>query len=215
MAITLKAYNGYNERFAPSGAKKAYIARITGRDSKMTFAREFLGHGDVMVDDAGLYEVRTTDKKGRADDEYILLLDCPAFPAKDGDTIRSFIASREEAMKLAKAMESRTIDAIAEVVDATSEKRAERTWAFVTPKQAEKAAVAQTIDSATNACWSILQALPEKEAKKVLAALKARVSPKLPATVEPLLPETPCGIVNDYAQTNGSVAGQDSTPIKE
>lgn len=43
---------------------------------------------------------------------------------------------------------------------------------------------AQTIDTATQQCWAILQALPEKDAKKVLASLKVLVSPPKPKAGE-------------------------------
>jgi len=183
--ITLRVQNNYNERFAPAGAKKAYIARITGRDPKMTFAREFHGK-EVMVDEPGLYELRNTDKKGRPDDEY-----CIIYPDVDGSLVEESV-DKEFAMKLAKLLDSRSIESC---LDSNGE--------IVTAKQAEKAVVARTIDDVTNACWTLIQTLPEKEAKKVLAALKARVSPKQIAQ-SPLSPETPCGIVTQV--------GMDSTP---
>ena len=41
--ITLHGTTEYNPRFAPSGAKKGYVARITGRKSgPMKYEREFL-----------------------------------------------------------------------------------------------------------------------------------------------------------------------------
>ena len=202
--ITLTAHENYNPRFAPSGAKKAYIARITGRDSKMTFAREFIGKTSADVDSVGLYATRSVDKKGRDEgEEYPMVYVLP------NGTLEETYVTKEEAMTLAKALESRTFDSIVSV-------NADGTWEFCTAKKAEQAAVAQTIDSATNACWAVLSALPEKEVKKVLAALKARVSPKLPPAVEPLSPETPVGIANDYAQEAGASevsAGWDQTPV--
>lgn len=177
--VLLKAYEDYNDRFAPAGAKKAYVARLVGRDSKMTFDREFLGKGDVMVDAPGIYETRSVDKKGRPDEpDYILLLDCPAFPSENGQTLSSFVATKEQAMKIAKALdEGRSIDGIARVVDASGKTRSERTWELLTAREAAKTQAAQTVDAAIDACWQIMANLPEKEAKKVVAALKAKVSP--------------------------------------
>lgn len=210
MSIKINVSNGYNERFAPAGAKKAYLARITGRDSKMGFAREFLGKDDVYIVDPGIYERRETDKKGRSDDSYILVLDCPAFPTEDGDTLRTFVADKEQATKIAKAMDDgRRIDAIAAVVDASSKVRSERTWEFVTVKKAESRAIAQTIDAATESCWAILQALPEKEAKKVLAALRVRVTPPKAAADLGLVENTPVGIVSDVSQESGATQTPD------
>jgi hypothetical protein len=203
MAISFSVENGYKDRFAPAGAKKAYLARITGRHGSRTFAREFLGRGEVLVDEPGLYEHRETDKKGRADDSYILVLDCPAFPL-DGDTLRTFAATKEQAMKIARALGSgRRIDEVCAVVDASSEERAERTWEFVTPRQAETRQVAATIDAAVEACWAIIQALPEREAKKVLAQLKVRVSPPKAARA-PLTDDAPVGVASDAAQDAGA-----------
>jgi hypothetical protein len=215
MAVTLQANNDYNERFAPAGAKKAYVARITGRDSKLTFAREFIGNGDVLVDDAGLYEVRNVDKKGRPNDSYYVVLE------HDGEIRRSTVMNREQAMPIAKAMAERTINAIVEFVGRPS--RLDPTKivfdaVLITAKQAEKKAVAQTIDQITDDCWKMLQMIPEKQAKAVLAALKARVSPKVPATVAPLSEETPVGIINDYARDNGATengVGMTPTPIDQ
>jgi hypothetical protein len=157
--ITLQVQNDYNERFAPTGAKKAYIARITGRDSKMTFAREFVGK-EIMVDEPGLYELRNTDKKGRADDSYVLI-----FRDNVGDLYES-TESKEFAMKLAKLLDSRSIESC---IDETGN--------IQTAKQAEKITVAKSVDDITQACWTLLQTLPEKQGKKVLSALKALVSP--------------------------------------
>ena len=217
MSIKINVQNGYNERYAPEGAKKAYLARITGRDSKMTFAREFLGRGEVILDEPGLYEHRDTDKRGRADDGWILVLDCPDFPDQSGGTLRSFWAKKEDAMKIAKEMDKgRRIDHICEVVDATAWKRKDRTWAFVSPRQAEKAEVAKTIDQATEACWAVLSGLPEREAKKVLTSLRQRLTPPKQAQELGLAENTPSGIVADANQDAGVSSeqlGLEPTPI--
>ncbi len=132
MSIRINVCNGYNERYPPDGAKKAYLCRITGCDSKLTFAREF--KDDVYIIDPGLYEHRQTDNKGLADDSYILVLDCSTFPTANGDTLRTFAATRENAIKIAKAMDDgQPIDAIVVVVDASSRIRRERTWEFRAP----------------------------------------------------------------------------------
>lgn len=61
-------------------AGKQFIARLTGRDSRMTFAREFIGRrsgkrNDITsarVDQPGLYQVRDTSRKG-IDDTFSIL----------------------------------------------------------------------------------------------------------------------------------------------
>lgn len=91
--ITLRA----DARYGFGG--KQYVARITGRDAKFTFQREFLGRKEgkrgerteVLVDDPGLYEARDIDSKGRTDDRYIIF---------DGE--HEVTISREDAMALAR-----------------------------------------------------------------------------------------------------------------
>lgn len=212
--ITLTANEAYNSRFAPVGAKKAYVARITGRSSKMTFEREFLGKGNVDVDTPGLYETRSVDKKGRAEEpDYILIMQL-------GDDIRSCkTVSKEDAMKIAKALDAgRRLEEIVEMTaadPAEGKKYGVTSYSLITPRQAETKAVAQTIDTATEACWAVLAALPEKEAKKVLANLKGRVSPPKPAIVPALSPETPVGIVADHAQGNDvNLPALEPTPVQ-
>jgi hypothetical protein len=214
MAITWIVENGYNERFAPAGAKKAYVARITGRDPKMTFAREFLGHGRVIVDEPGLYEIRETDKKGRPDDYYRVVLE------HEGELRQSVQLAREDAMGIAKALASRSIDGCVELVGRPSQRDPSVTVydaRLVTAKQAERAAVAKSIDDATEACWQVVQGLTEADAKKVLTALKARVSPKkISRTV--LSDQAHCGMVNDLQQDAGATpeqVGMDPTPVAD
>lgn len=61
-------------------------------------------------------------------------------------------------------------------------------WEFRTAKQASQAEAVATVESAIAGCWAIIQPLPEKEAKKVLKALKEKVSPPKEAPAE-----TPAG----------------------
>lgn len=99
-AVTLYA----SARFGFGG--KQYIARIDGRDSKFTFSRTFVGKKDgkrgedseVMIDEAGLFERRNIDSKGRSEDVYL-------FVWLDGETARTWPVSREEAMAYAKRIE--------------------------------------------------------------------------------------------------------------
>lgn len=85
--------------------KKAYVARITGRDSKFTFQREFISRGGrdrtdatADVDDPGVYELRAVDKKGRVSDGYVLIVETP-------DGLRKFPCGKEDAMKVAREVE--------------------------------------------------------------------------------------------------------------
>jgi hypothetical protein len=84
--ITLSA----SARYGYGG--KQFIARITGRDKKFTFEREFIGkkvgkRGEdtsVVVDEPGLYVERNIDSKGRSDETYQIIW-------RDGDKLRLFV----------------------------------------------------------------------------------------------------------------------------
>jgi len=86
---------------------KQFIARITGRDPKFTFEREFLGRKggkrgedtEVDVDDPGLYETRDVDSKGRVSDAYHLIW-------QDTETLVWSSISKEEAMKIARDLQA-------------------------------------------------------------------------------------------------------------
>lgn len=58
--LTLIARTEYHIGYPPKGAKKAYVAKITGRQTGPTkYCREFLGDSvDLLADDVGLYEVQ-------------------------------------------------------------------------------------------------------------------------------------------------------------
>ena len=103
--ITLKASAAYGY------GGKQFVARISGRDSKFTFNREFLGRkegkrGDYTefeTDEPGLYETRDVDRKGDTTEEYFVV-----YPAANG--IASAKIDKKEAMQLAKEIESGSAD---------------------------------------------------------------------------------------------------------
>lgn len=86
---------------------KQYIARITGRDSKFTFAREFIGRkcgkrnesAEADVDDAGLYVTCDIDRKGNKGETYVIVEE------KDGGLVKDNV-DKDDAMTLAKLMDS-------------------------------------------------------------------------------------------------------------
>lgn len=172
--ITLQASADY-------GHSGQYVARIVGRDAKYTFAREFIGRkggkrGDCTnadVDDPGLYEMCDVTRKRGKESRYRVIL-------ADGETLRVVRADKDEAMKIARALdEGRRIDQIVADVDWE-----EHTFTVLTAAAAKKAAAGQTLESATAACWDILQALPQKDARKILAELKRRVNPAKPVEAD-------------------------------
>jgi hypothetical protein len=203
LAITFSASASYG-----NGGKQ-FVARITGRDKKFTFRREFIGRkggkrnesAEALVDDPGLYEVRDIDNKGRPDDSYFVVLEA------DGELRKSIALSAEYVMPIARRLDAgEDIGRIVEMSERPSRRDPSRmVWdvEIVTPWQAEAKVVAQTIDTAVEACWQILQSFPEKEAKKVLAQLKIRVSPPKPAPAAGMDDAAPAGIVSDASQEAG------------
>ena len=101
-------------------AGKQFVARITGRHPKFTFAREFVGgrqgkRGDsseATIDEEGLYQTRDVDKHG-SDDSYYLIW-------RDGSEMEKLPVSKETAMSLARALDK------GDGVDWTAEGRTRR-----------------------------------------------------------------------------------------
>jgi hypothetical protein len=169
------------------GETKQYIAHITGRSSKFQFERKFVGRKtgrrnettEYSTDEAGLYEDCDIDKKGRKDIGYWIVLANPT-----GSGLIKTRCTMEDALSIAKRLDAG--ESIENMIALSASVSEPEKWVYELRSNAEvKAAVAgQTIGTATEACWQIMQALPEREAKKVLAALKLRVSPPKPAAAE-------------------------------
>ena len=97
---------------------KQYIARITGRDAKFTFSREFVGRNsgkrnqtrsfDLDESDRGLYIVCDIDRKGDKDETYYLCRQRP------GDGFDKGVVSKERAMAFAKLLDLMSFDAAVE-----------------------------------------------------------------------------------------------------
>lgn len=258
--ITLTASAAY-------GQTGQYVARITGRDSKFTFAREFIGRKSnrdtsADVDEPGLYEVCDIDKKGRKESTFKLVL-------PNGDKLATLGTDKEDAMKIAKEMASRSFAEIVVLLPScraireqnltavdlrkianrlgyladqepaaaqlgwqvephqttlgalfgreaanpptcgelrqlvtnfiarlqteidtavAAGKRLTAEYQILSPVAAAKAAQGQTIQSAIDACWTAIQALPTKDAKKVIKELNARLKPE-PTTTTNQAPE--------------------------
>lgn len=188
--ITLAGTTDYNERFPPRDAKKGYVAKITGRAAgALKYQREFLGTEVTLLEgDEGLYERQRGDKKGGCTRWYNVMLSHP-----EHGLILS-VDCESELPRIAKLLDEGV--AIADAVEVTNLRPSEKVEGRMifdavarTKSEAKKAAVAQTVESAVETCWQAMCHLPEKEAKKVLAALKLRVSPK-PADAQPEQPAT-------------------------
>ena len=148
--ITLKA----DAKYGYGG--KQFIARILGRDSKFTFNREFIGRKggkrnesrSADVDEAGLYEERDINSKGRVSDSYPLLLEL-------GEELSIRRVDKEDAMKIASLLDSgKSIDQIVEAIPGEDKKA----WRFV----ADRKELKPTADQAT---------ISPEQAKNALEAL--------------------------------------------
>ena len=177
--ITLRGTTDYNTNSPPRDAKKGYVAKIKGTAAgALRFDREFFGEKCIVTEgDEGLYERQRGDKKGGFTRWYpVILSHAEHGLIIDGD------CDEVEVRKVAKLLDQ-GID-IADAVELTDLRESENNpgnWLFTakarTSRQATKAKKSATIGSAIEECWSVLLLLPEAEQKKVLAALKKRVSP--------------------------------------
>lgn len=166
------------------GNSGQYIARINGRDSKYTYNRAFVGRKSdrsttAIIDEPGIFEECDIDKKGRKDMTYVYACprtaDTPPLRENANPTWMRIPMAESDVMVATKRLDAgESIEDILVVVrDGDS-----YTYTVRSKVESKKASAAVTINTATEQCWQILQSLPEREAKKVLAALKVRVAPK-------------------------------------
>jgi hypothetical protein len=162
------------------GKNQQYIARITGRAPKINFAREFVGRRsgkrmettEYSTDEPGLYEDCDIDRKGSKQVGYLIVTHTPS-----GEVVK-MRSDLEDAMRIGKRFdEGESID---KIIDLVAKEGGGWTYEIRSKAEAKTIVAAATVGAATESCWQIMQALPEREAKKVLAALKARVSPPKP-----------------------------------
>lgn len=180
---------------------RQYIAQITGRAPKVTFARQFVGirygkrneETEHITDEVGLYELCNIDRKGNKDQRYRLVLSAPAAAehrsvAEDAEeeervdvAAESRAASedltvvrvdRSQAMAIAKRLDKG--ESLADFVRVAGEDEI----TILTAAQARKAAAAANVDEAVAACLAVLGSLPEREAKRVVSELRKRLSAK-------------------------------------
>ena len=156
-----------------------YIARLVGRHTTYTFEREFVGRKmgnrhertEADLDAPGLYEICDVGRRGKSQ-RYVFILDV-------GHRLGSFTCEKREAMKVAKSIDDGM--AFTQLVRATEDGTG---YEVLTPAQARReqrrADVARSVETASEECWAILQALPTREAKRVVAALKKRLKPEEP-----------------------------------
>lgn len=175
--ITLTGPTNYNPRFAPSGAKKGYVARITGRASgAVKYEREFLGsEATLLAGDEGLYERQIGEKKGGYTRYYHMLLSHPE---------HGLILSADceaEVPKIAKLLDDGVeIQGAVEVIDLRPSERHEGRMIFTararTKSQAKQARAAASIDGAVTDCIAVLRGLSVAEQKKAISEIRKRLS---------------------------------------
>lgn len=197
--VTLEAVN---DQWKGSGH---YVARITGRDARMTFARDFQGP-TALITEPGLFEVQHIDKKGRKDRRYRLV-------AQDAGKLVRLPITDVEAAKLAKGLdEGRTIEEMTRVtnevvwrillsadklgtVDYATEAEAQaeaekwhyagvKRWVklgyeFVPAREAAKLSQAKGEFEAVEAACELLGTLDRAQVRRVLAEVGKRLAPRV------------------------------------
>lgn len=212
------------------GCTGQYVARITGRDSKFTFNREFTGRKEgkrgettrAEVDQPGLYEVCDVTKRGK-DSSYFVMCDTVIEHGElaGKKTQAKKPIDKAEAMKLAKAMdEGRRFEDMVVVKNVgLGSDGTTRLWDYeiLSKTAAAKTQAGVTLQQAQDACWAVLQKLPENEAKKVLAALRKLVSPKpeQPKPEQPMPADTPVEVdaISELVPPDAELATPDDNPF--
>lgn len=160
-----------------------YIARLVGRHTRYTFEREFVGRksgkrherSEADLDSPGLYEVCDVNRAGK-NHRYVFILDV-------GHALVAFDCQRAEAMRVARSLDEGL--AFTQVVRANAKGESYEVLSVAQAKREQRQAdVARSIEAATHECWGILQALPIREAKRVVLLLKKRLTPQ-DTTVSP------------------------------
>jgi hypothetical protein len=161
--VTLSASADY-------GHTGQYVARLTGRDSKFTFEREFIGtkYGkrnegtSAEVDDPGVYEMRDVTRKGKID-KYRIVVEL------DGE-LHKLVSDKEDAMAICKQIDAGR--PFADIVRASRNDENAVVYEILTAKQAEQAAAASVVDQ----CVALLAPLDDKAQKAALTALRAKLA---------------------------------------
>jgi len=172
--ITIRSGCEYNPKYPPRDAKKAYVARITGRAAgALKYQREFLGpEATLLAGDDGLFERQDGERKGGYRRYYYVVLSHP----EHGVIISA--DCEDELPTIAKLLDDGVaIGEAVEVTDLRPSKIVEGRMVFTavarTAGAARQAAKSATVESTVEHCMEALRLLPEAE--KVLAELRKRV----------------------------------------
>ena len=171
------------------GQTGQYVARLTGRDSKFTFRREFIGsksgkrgelsHADV--DDPGVYELRDATRKGKVD-KYRLVLEL------DGE-LHKLVSDKEDAMAICKALDAGRVfgDIVRAARDASEPSKV--VYELLSAAQVKQAGTMDVADQ----CIALLASLEPAQQKKALKRIREALNPK----------------ASDETHVNGAVALED------
>ncbi len=161
---------------------KQHICRIRGGgESPGAFALDVIGlpsgprseQCEADVTEPGLFEVRNAvGQKGKADDSYILVCDIG-----DGK-LEEFQCSRSEAARIAKKLSDNV--AFGDIVTATAEG-----WDFKKAKPTKPVVNQAEVDIAIGECLLAIEGKPAAFQKRVLAGLKAKLTPASATPAEP------------------------------
>lgn len=166
--VTLSASADY-------GHTGQYVARLTGRNSKFTFVREFIGtkYGkrnegtSAQVDDPGVYELRDVTRKGKVD-KYRIVVEL------DGE-LHKLVSDKEDAMTICKQLDAQR--AFGEIVRASRNDEGSVVYEILTAKQAERAALGDVAEQIA----ALLRPLEEKAQKATLKRVRELLAPAAPA----------------------------------
>lgn len=169
---------------ADYGQTGQYVARITGRDTKFTFRREFIGsrggkrndYSCADIDDPGLYETRDATRKGKVDRYRVVV------PHGDDGALVAVAVAKADAMTIARGLHDGR--AIGDIVAVSTGDDGTLAYEIRSAAAAAKAAAAATVEAAIEACWSTIAGLSERDRRAVLAALRARSKPAAAAAEE-------------------------------
>lgn len=202
MAIEFTAFSDF-------GQTGQYIARITGRQKKVNFAREFIGRksgkrGDIttaLVDEPGLYEVVWCKRRGKERAHWILL-------EVEGQ-LRQVRSDEEDFLTIAKRLDGgETIEQIV-VFEPIPREPGKLVYVIRNKIEANRAIVAKTIDAVVLAIVNAVAGLPKEHQKKALSEAKTRLFPKPerpepePESAEPATPN-PAFVPTHVITRNGA-----------
>lgn len=168
---------------ADFGLTGQYIARLTGRNSKFTFEREFIGSkggkrnevSSAEVDDPGVYELRDVTRKGKAD-KYRVVIEF------EGE-LQKLVSDKPDAMEICKALDAGR--AFADIVHAGRNDEGKVYYEILSAAKAKQAGTSDAVAQ----CVALLQALEPAQQKAALKAIRAALAPAAEAAAPESAPE--------------------------